>query len=338
MTRRAVQAPARGPLTLLAVLGGLLLTACGARADTGSVAHRLTTVAARHVAVPAARVSAGPAGTRRVTIRSGGHTRTFLVDAPAGGTGRHPLVLVFHGTPDTARHTIAETDFEDVASQHHWIVVFPQGYGQSWDDGVGGTPAEHAAINDVRFTQQILRFMEARYRVDRRHVVAAGFSNGALLTQLLGCRLAGELSLAVPIEGQMWRALSPACRPSRPISVFEIHGTADTVLPYRGGTFQDIPDLLPAPASAARWATLDRCATDSPTTRTIAAATSPQDEGPSLITDEGASQITTYHGCAARTSVTLDTIDGGIHEWTPNIANIVLTAMRAHPSAPVATP
>lgn len=341
----------RAVVFLTGLLGALMLAGCGsagAKTSTGpshattssdtatvrpTASTRTSTAAAvpasssspvTRVAVPRARMSSGPSGTRTATITSQGRSRTFLVDAPSGA-GPHPLVLVYHGAGDTAAHTIAETDFSTLAAEKGWIIVYPQGFDDTWNEGAGNTPAHAAGVNDVFFTEQILRYMEAHYAVDRRRLAVVGESNGALLAQLLGCRIASQLTLIVPIEGQLPTSVSHDCAPSRPISVFEIHGTADASIPYGGGHFNGIgggTTVLSAPASARRWATLDRCRTGSPARH-----------------ESGSSTFTGYSGCRFATSVVLDTIRGGVHEWTPGIALLVARQFSAHPARrPAATP
>jgi polyhydroxybutyrate depolymerase len=332
---------------LTGLLGALTLAACGsagAKTSTGlthtataggtvATTHTSTSSAnvaassssaVTHVAVPRGTTSSGPNGTSTVTISSQGRSRTFLLDAPSSA-GPHPLVLVYHGAEDTAAHTIAETDFSTLAVEKGWIIVYPQGYDDTWNEGAGDTPAHAAGVNDVFFTEQILRYVEAHYSVDRRRIAAVGESNGALLTELLGCRIASQLTLIVPIEGQLPVSVSSGCQPSRPISLFEVHGTADASIPYGGGHFDGVgggTTVLSAPASARRWAMLDRCRTRSPASRTSGSAT-----------------FTSYSGCNSGASVVLDTIHGGTHEWTPGIAVLVSGQFSAHPARrPAATP
>lgn len=253
-----------------------------------------------------------PSGTRSFTLRSGGHVRSFIVAAPAhAGTRAHPLVLVFHGAGDTAAHTVQETDFRALAKNGRAIVVYLQGYADTWNEGAGHTPAHQAGINDAAFTRAVIGFITARYRVDRRRIAAVGFSNGALLTELLGCRLASKLTLIAPVEGELPVSVSRSCRPARPISVLEVHATGDQGIPYGGGHFDGIgggTTVLSAPASAARWAALDRCRSSTSRRR-------------------GGSTFTTHAGCADGVKVTLDTIHGGTHEWAPGIAGLVDSAL-----------
>jgi polyhydroxybutyrate depolymerase len=171
----------------------------------------------------------------------------------------------------------------------------------------------------------VLNQIERHYAIDRTRIAAAGFSNGALMTELLGCRLANRITLVVPVAGPLPVSVSPGCRPGRPVSVLEIHGTADQSIPYGGGPFPGVgggTTVLSAPASAARWAALDGCATEAQTT---GAGT--------------ATVAATYSRCRGRVTVQLRSIQGGTHSWGPGIGGIVASFLARHAAArPAAGP
>jgi polyhydroxybutyrate depolymerase len=75
-----------------------------------------------------------------------------------------------------------------------------------------------------------------RFCADPAHVAVAGVSNGGGFAARLACELPDRIRAAVSIAGS-YRALDP-CRPSQPVSFLEIHGTADTVVPYRRGVLR----------------------------------------------------------------------------------------------------
>lgn len=243
-----------------------------------------------------------PAGLRSATIRSGGRTRTYLIYVPSAAKDQPlPLVLVFHGANQSAAGAAATVDLLHVAERrHNMIVAFLQGYKDTWNEGAGDTPARHAGVDDVAFTAAVLHAIEARYKVDRQRIAATGLSNGALLTELLGCSLAANLTLIAPVEGQLPVSVSERCRPSEPISVYEVHGTDDQAIPYGGGHFNGVgggTTVLSAPASARRWATLNHCAASG------------------RRSHSGAVTFDTYGGCRAGVTVTLASIKGGQHQW-----------------------
>jgi polyhydroxybutyrate depolymerase len=260
-----------------------------------------------HVA-PHSRKGAGTGGLRPIYVMAAGRERNYLVYVPPGDSAKHrlPLVLVYSGVNDTAANTATETGLLALDQQKHdMIVAFLQGYDESWNDDAGNPPAEAAGVNDVAFSTVVLKRIESDYYVATSRVVATGFSNGAILVELLGCRIAADLTLIVPVEGQIANQFSNGCRPKLPISVYEVHATHDQEIPYGGGTFSGVGGpvtVLSAPKSAVRWATLDRCGATASTS-----------------TANG-SVLTAYHGCKDGVTVTLNSIQGGAHQWPPGFA------------------
>jgi polyhydroxybutyrate depolymerase len=299
------------------VVAACCFAGCG---SAGSAASARQPAPARTSARVHSAAAVGTGGLKTVSVMSGGHLRTYLLYVPPGDTTSHrlPLVLVYHGADDTALDATTETDLLSVAERRHdMILAFPQGYDDTWNEGAGDTPAHQAGINDVAFTATVLSKIESSYFVDLQRVAATGLSNGALLTELLGCRLAANLTLVVPVEGQLPVSVSPGCHPSVPISVFEVHGTADPTIPYNGGRFYGVgggTTVLSAPASAARWATLNGCATRA------------------KQSESGDSKLTAYTGCRRSVTVTLDSIQGGQHNWPPNFGQELANVLSSLPA------
>ncbi len=282
-----------------------LLSACGSSAPSPPATNTTGTTATSHTMSP---------GDHVVSITVGGRARSFIVHVPPNPTiANRPLILVYHGAEDSDQSTAKGTDFEQVADQYGEVVAFLQGYDDTWNEGAGHTPAEQAHVNDVAFTAAVIARIEALVSFDHTRIVASGFSNGALMVEDLACRLAPELSLIVPVEGELPASVSATCAPERPISVYEIHATADGVIPYGGGPFHGVgggTTVLSAPLSVARWAALDHC---SPT--------------PTTSSPSSGIGISAYARCDGNVTVTLRTIDGGSHEWGASIGLLVTEAL-----------
>ena len=70
----------------------------------------------------------------------------------------------------------------------------------------------------------------------------------------MGCALSDRVAAIAPVAGG-YRSLEP-CKPDRPVSVLEIHGTEDSVVPYNGrgaSRAGNVPDYL------AFWVDRDGC-------------------------------------------------------------------------------
>jgi polyhydroxybutyrate depolymerase len=253
------------------------------------------------------------------TLTVGTMVRSFILHVPPGPVvANRPLVLVFHAATVSAATTERVTDFAQVADQTGEVVAFMQGYKNTWNEGAGQSPAALAHIDDVGFTAAAVPLIEQLVPFDHNRIVATGFSNGALMVEYLGCQLAGVLNLIVPVEGELAVVDSDSCAPARPISLYEVHATADDEIPYNGGYFHGVyggTTVLSAPANVARWAQLDQCATP-----------------PVVTTPSPSLQLTAYSTCHGGATATLRTIIGGGHAWGSNIGVLVSAAAAALPS------
>ena len=293
---------------ILSTARGSWLTACvvavsGVCAATG--AGTATAAVRAHVA------TSGTNGLAPESVVVDGMTRTFLLYVPSTDSAAHPLplVLVYHGAGETAGEDPGLTGLFHLAeTRRDMIVAFLQGYEDTWNDDAGNPPAEAANIDDLGFTQAVLSGVESHYPVDMKHVTATGISNGAILTELLGCREAAYFTLVVPVEGQIATTFSSNCKPTKPISVYEIHATSDPLIPYSGGTFSGVGgpvSVLSAPKSVARWAMIDKCSAKPKTVKS---------------SRSGKSVLSNYTKCAEGVGVTLESVQGGSHDWPPGFA------------------
>ena len=239
-------------------------------------------------------------------VLSGGRVRTYRIHVPASYRAGRPvaLVLAFHGRLGTGKGMARTTYLDTTSERHGFIVVYPDGVDRSWNDDLS-TPAEQAGVDDVAFTQDLIARLRARYSIDPRRIYATGLSNGAMLTELLGCRLAGTLAAIAPVAGTMPTPVAAGCAPRAALSVLLFHGTSDPYVPYGGGSLvSGVGSVLSAPQTLQRWSTLDGCAGPA---RTAALPQRVQDGTSVTVAAEG--------GCPSNVAVQLDTIVGGGHTW-----------------------
>lgn len=249
----------------------------------------------------------------RAGFRSGGIDREYLIHRPTtAAAGLRPAVLVFHGGGGTAANMSRATTFDRLADRDGFVAVYPEGYERSWNDGRGtDTKAGAAGIDDVAFVAALIDRLVADEHVDPARVYATGLSNGAMFTELLGCRLADRLAAIAPVSGPLPAADESTCAPAHSLPVLEIHGTADPIVPYDGGTVRVTSGnlggsghspVLSVPATQQLWRTKNACG---PATSTALPAT----------TDDGTSVTVESADCADGAKVQLYTVAGGGHSW-----------------------
>ncbi len=275
-------------LTLMAVLA---IAACTRpiRASQGTAApgsEPLGTPAA-----PTAISLGGLPGDYVEEMISGGQTRRYRLHVPPSYQAEVPMPLVInlHGLNSNAAQQEKVSRMSAKADQAGFIVVYPEGLGdpQSWHFGPG---AEGEA--DLRFLRELIQRLGAQYSLDSGRIYATGISNGAQMSNRLGCDMAQVIAAIAPVSGGYPAAL--ACNPARPVPVVAFHGTADKILPYEGqGRL-----LQPVREWAAGWAARNGC-----------------DPQPAVTFQQGQVTGETWSGCREGADVTLYTIEGGGHSW-----------------------
>lgn len=242
------------------------------------------------------------------SIVVGGLTRTYLVHVPSNlsPAAKVPLLLAFHGSAGSSAGMAAMTGFDQIANRSGFIVAYPQGYESTWNDGRGTSPAALAGVNDVAFVQAVVHQLEATYSIDQQRIYATGFSNGAVFTEYLGCKLANIIAAIAPVAGPIAAPIAATCTSSRPLSVFEVQGTTDPVMPYMGGMVASAVrgSVLSEAATIALWTGRDGCRS----TPTVANLPAAANDGTSVV-------ATSYLHCASGTGVDAISVVGGFHRW-----------------------
>jgi polyhydroxybutyrate depolymerase len=212
--------------------------------------------AARAVApAPGPSCQFRPSGDFTIGLRSGGSTRSALVHVPrAIANRRSPLVLAFHGAGGSGEAMADYSGLSSLADHDHFVVVYPTAAGRRHFWTLNGS--DPSKPDDVGFVSSLLDVLPSRTCVDRKRIYATGVSNGGGFTARIGCVLSSRLAAIAPVAGG-YRSLD-ACQPDRAVSVLEIHGTADNVVPYNGKP----PDYAGSvPRFLDGWAARDQCAT-----------------------------------------------------------------------------
>lgn len=182
------------------------------------------------------------AGTvERGALEHGGRTRTWIAYLPARPAPHPALLLVLHPSMGTGQQVRADYfggDFDLLADQQGFLVVYPQGYEGHWNDckAKGPFAAKRENVDDVGFLQALVDRLVRDHDVDRARVYVTGISNGGAMTLRLAlqtpdfARAYAAVVASVPAPENL--AVTPR---NRPVSVLLMNGTGDPFNPWRGG-------------------------------------------------------------------------------------------------------
>jgi len=251
-----------------------------------------------------------------------GLQRSYLVHLPASYNKSRlwPLVIVLHGGGSEAKTMDPLTGFNALADKQGFVVVYPEAYkhmitgpglSQHWNDGRGevGIRAQAENIDDVGFISALIDHLLLDLNIDKRKVYATGISNGALMSNRLGCELSDKIAAIAPVAGNIPQKTASAWSPSHTVSVLIINGTEDPVMPFNGGdiSFLSIKTgkVLSVAETVKFWIGKNGCSA-APITEQL----------PHLNPDDNTSTIVErYRGCRDSTDVALYKVNGGGHTW-----------------------
>jgi len=251
-------------------------------------------------AKPTGSSSPSPGTAQHGSLTVAGLKRTYRLYAAASiATQASPLVFVLTGCPGTGDEMADLSKADTMAAAGHFVVVYPDPVPDAsgdpsnlegcWSAGTCCGDAQTKGVDDVRFISALLDRLIATTSIDKARVFVAGLSSGGMMAYRLACELSDRIAAIASVSGAQ---VIQSCRPARPISILEMHGTSDQQLPYEGDQY-----FPSASSTIERWVTLDGCA-----------ATPTQ-------TVKGITHISIWSQCHAGTVVRFDTIDGGHHSW-----------------------
>ena len=178
-------------------------------------------------------------------LTSSGEQREYLLYVPSTYNPSEPvpLVLSIHGF--TQSPTIQEyvSQWNSLADQYGFIVVYPSGlnFPKLWR--VAETDLDPTAVEkEVRFFSDLLDKLSLDYTIDAERIYVNGLSNGGGMALRLACDMPDRVAAIGSVAGAYTIDLT-ACDGGVPGIFF--HGKADLIVPIEGGPMRNLPINLP---------------------------------------------------------------------------------------------
>lgn len=258
--------------------------------------------------LPPLSCSSLKAGDQDMSWSAGGVTRQVRLYVPASANRSKPLplVIVLHGGGQKGGEMIEEPSrMNETADANSFLVAYPTGAvagkwgGYTWNGGDCCGAAMESNVDDVSAIGSLIDGLTSGGCVDTKRVYVTGVSNGGIMSYRLACDLSDKIAAAAPIAGSL---MDTTCTPNRPVSMYIMHGTADSFINYEGGENWKRSGarrpFLSVKESEDRWLRIDRCPSE-----------------PKISFKRGDTTCMTHDGCGEGTAVTVCTIQGGGHAW-----------------------
>lgn len=181
----------------------------------------------------------------------------------------YPLVMLLHGFAFNGAFQDIYFGLSRRATSEQMIVVIPDGTPNSedarfWNATPNCCNFEDQDVDDVGYLRGLIEEAGANYRVDPGRVYLLGHSNGGYMSYRMACDASDVITAIVSLAGSTFE--DPAdCAATTPVSVLQIHGTADAVITYEPELTSDGTGHPGAVETARRFAERAGCDTTAPT-------------------------------------------------------------------------
>ena len=219
-------------------------------------------------ALPAAPVPVAPKITDEVSASdsslhsisvSGSAKRSYILHVPStySSATAVPLMIALHGHSWTAARFRDTSLLDQVADSKNFIIAYPDGEGSMWN---AGNCCSTLGTDDVTLISGMIDSISSKYNIDKSRVWVLGHSNGAMMAYRAACEISEKVT-AIAVGAGTFAAFS--CKPTKAVSVIEVHGTADQTLSIDGTMWGPSPLV-----SAAKYAGYAGCSAASSSTWT----------------------------------------------------------------------
>lgn len=196
-----------------------------------------------------------------------GRHRNYTYYVPPVLSKRPALVMAFHSSGGSAEQSRAMFGyaFEQLADQHGFIVLYPEGYEKHFNGcrKAGPYQANILQIDDVAFMRALVKVFEDQAHIDPGSVFATGVSNGGQMALRLAFEAPDLVAAVAPIATSNPENNNMDCQPSgEAVALLLMNGTDDPMNPYEGGTVAlyglvgNRGEVISSEDTAAYWAEL----------------------------------------------------------------------------------
>ena len=162
----------------------------------------------------------------------------------------YPVVFGLHGNGGT--NTGFLNRLKGLTDDGEFVGIYPQGIQRSWNLG-----SEASRADDVQFINLIIQELKNYQNLNMDKVYVIGNSNGSGMANKLGVET-NHFKAIAPIVSQLMESM-PLKSTTQPLSVFQVNGALDPIIPINGGPGPGIHIFLDALESAKVWANKFNC-------------------------------------------------------------------------------
>lgn len=163
--------------------------------------------------------------------------RPYALSVPPDPRGPLPLIVLLHGYGASGEVQDVVLPFSRDVAARKFLYAMPNGTvnprgRRFWNATDACCNFEGSTVDDVAFLKALIADVKQHHDVDPRRVFLIGHSNGAFMALRMVCDASADVTAVMALSG----ATPPTCHAGKPVNVLLVHGDADDVIHYEGGT------------------------------------------------------------------------------------------------------
>ena len=231
-----------------------------------------------------------------------GGDRPVTVNLPDTLANPAPLLILLHSASTSGAHQENYMHLGPVAKKNGLIYIAPDGMTNPegkrfWNASKSCCNRYKQEVDDVAYINSLIDEISKTTPVDPKRIYLIGHSNGAFMSFTFACKT-NKVAAIVAIAGAM--DADSDCTPSTPVSLLNIHGTADKTIKVTGGVMNNFP-YTSATKTVKTIASVNKCSNP---------ATSKKDFEPTI---KGTETTIINYACNTHTHLQFWKISNGSH-------------------------
>ena len=231
-----------------------------------------------------------------------GGDRPVTVNLPDSLANPAPLLILLHSASTSGIHQENYMHLGPVAKKNGLIYIAPDGMTNPegkrfWNASKSCCNRYKQEVDDVAYINSLIDEISKKTPIDPKRIYLVGHSNGAFMSFTFACKT-NKVAAIVAIAGAM--DTESDCTPSTPVSLLNIHGTADKTIKVTGGVMNNFP-YTSATKTVKTIASVNKCSNP---------ATSKKDFEPTI---KGTETTVINYACNTHTHLQFWKIANGSH-------------------------
>lgn len=183
--------------------------------------------------------------------------------------------------------------------------IIPVSMGNAWNSGTCCGFKQNSPTDDFAFTRTIVEQVREKLCVDNEKIWASGFSNGAMMAEVMACKandifravasVSGVVELQPGNMGGLKTCDEAVLNNTKRTAVLNVHGDLDPMVPWQSDPIAGFPSI---PADFKAWGERSGCKS-----------------GPAQVYQKGKYTIQRYSECTGDAQIDVVKNHGGSHEW-----------------------